>query len=331
MESSRKSNPEPGHESRHAHVAVCIPFNNREDTLPFTLNSIINNGYHKSRVSIVLYDDGSTDNSGLIAKDFIKVHGSMYSKVIYGRSTVPSRGNIAKARNGCFGLARDTQAQYLISVDSDVEMPADAIQGLVDLMEKDRRIGMASVPYTYARHSSGAAQALEVDVTLGCTIISRELLDRIDWKIDERFDKVDDLWLGAQAEKLGFKIMCHNQSRALHLKPIAYRDHLKKRLFEVPHYHYLLLKEGLLTRRLKRTYAYYTAWLLSLVFCLANPSPGTDTCRTAGAWGSPLPFTQKVRCSVTCRHHDDDRACAQHTARHTAAAIQVQRISERSR
>ncbi|MBS7623494.1 glycosyltransferase [Candidatus Bathyarchaeota archaeon] len=259
-----------GHSRGQIHVAVCIPFSNREDTLPVTLKSIVNDGYEKSRVSIVLYDDGSTDSSSLIAEEFIKVYGHKYSQVIYRRSTVPSRGNIAKARNRCFSLARDTQAQYLISVDSDVEMPAGTIQDLVDLAEKDRRVGIASIPYTYAKHSSAASQRLDVDVTLGCTILSRELLDRIDWRINERFDKVDDLWLGAKAEKLGFKIICHNQSRALHLKPIIYRDHLKRRLFEVPRYHYLLLKEGLLTRRLRRTYAYYAAFLLSLAFCLAS-------------------------------------------------------------
>lgn len=252
------------------YIAVCIPVSDRKDTLPVTLKSIANDTYDKSRVVVIFYD-GSTDSSSLILQDFIKEHGSRYFKVIHRRETTPSRGNIAKARNGCFSLARDTEAQYLVSVDSDVEVPQGTLRDLVDFVRKDPQIGMASIPYVYVQDDNEPARTFEVDVTLGCAILSRELLDRVDWKIDERFAKADDLWLGAKAERLGFKIACYRQKRAIHLKPLMYKDHLRKRLLEVPRYHYLLLKEGLLTRRLRRTYAYYGAYLLLPALYLVNP------------------------------------------------------------
>lgn len=250
-------------------IAVCIPVSDRKDTLPTTLRSVVNDPYDKSKVTLIFYD-GSADSSDLILQDFIQKHGSEYAEVVHRREATPSRGNIARARNGCLRLARETRTQYVISVDSDVEIPQGTLEDLVDLARRDPQMGMASVPYIYAEKDSKTSRNFEVDITLGCTILSRKLLDRIDWKIDERFAKADDLWLGAKAEKLGFKIVCYSQKRAIHLKPLVYRDHLKRRLLEVPRYHYLLLKEGLLTRRLRRTYAYYGAYLLLPALYLAN-------------------------------------------------------------
>jgi len=252
------------------YIAVCIPVSDRKDTLPATLKSVANDTYDKSRVVVIFYD-GSTDSSGLVLQDFIKEYGPRYFKVIHRRETTPSRGNIAKARNGCFSLARDTEVQYLVSLDSDVEIPQGTLKDLVDLIKKDPQIGMVSIPYVYAQDNNEPARTFEVDVTLGCTALSRELLDRVDWKIDERFAKADDLWLGAKAERLGFKVACYRQKRAIHLKPLMYKDHLRKRLMEVPRYHYLLLKEGLFTRRLRRTFAYYGAYLLLPALYLVNP------------------------------------------------------------
>jgi glycosyltransferase involved in cell wall biosynthesis len=271
MESSHKSiKLDLNRGDEQIYIAVCIPVSDRKDTLPVTLKSIANDTYNKSSVVMIFYD-GSTDSSSVVLQDFVKEYGPRYFKVIHRRETTPSRGNIAKARNGCFSLARDTEAQYLVSVDSDVEVPQGTLKDLVDFIRKDPQIGMASIPYVYVQDDNEPARTFEVDVTLGCTILSRELLNRVDWKIDERFAKADDLWLGAKAERLGFKIACYRQKRALHLKPLIYKDHLRKRLLEVPRYHYLLLKEGLLTGRLRRTYAYYGAYLLLPALYLVNP------------------------------------------------------------
>ena len=198
------------------------------------------------------------------------MHETEYYSLVYREDPDPSQGNIARARNGCLNLARQTEAEYVVSVDSDVAIDQGTMKALVGLLQNDSVIGMASVPYVYSSNDSQPNNLPDVDITLGCTIISRELLERINWTIDERFAKADDLWLGAMAERLGFKIVSYDQMTATHMRPFVYGDHLRKRISEVPLYHYLLLKEGLLTKRLRRTYAYYSAYLFLPILCLAN-------------------------------------------------------------
>ncbi|MFC1507008.1 glycosyltransferase [Thermoproteota archaeon] len=244
-------------------IASCIPVSDRESTLNRMLESLLKNSYEKNKITLLFYD-GSIDGSSQIIKNFIKKNGSEYHKVIHEKESSPSKGNIAKARNGCFKLAINTNSKYIFSIDSDVEIPLNAIQELVQLIEQDQEIGIASIPYIYLNDDPKSPSSLLVDITLGCTIISRNLLDRINWHIDERFGKADDLWLGSQAEKLGFKVVKHETEKARHLRDFNYKEHLKHRLTQVPNYHYLLLREGLLTKRLKRTYVYYALYLITL-------------------------------------------------------------------
>ena len=243
-------------------IAICIPVSNRKTTLKKTLIAIQKNAYEKNKITLIFYD-GSTDGSSHIIEEFIKENGSGYHQVINEKEPSPSNGNIAKARNGCFKLAMNTNADYIFSIDSDVEIPNNAIRELVQLITNEKDIGIASIPYVYLYEDPKSPTSLPVDITLGCTLLSRNLLDRINWHIDERYGKADDLWLGSKAEKLGFKIVKHEIEKARHLREFNYKEHLKHRLTKVPDYHYLLLKDGLLTKRLKRTYLYYTLYLIT--------------------------------------------------------------------
>ncbi len=263
------TDPASNHGENWPHIAVCIPVSNRKSTLLTTLERIDNDSYNKKKITLIFFD-GSTDSSSQILQDFIQVHEFEYYALVHQREAHPSQGNIARARNGCLHLARQTEAEYIVSIDSDVAISQGTMKALVGLLQRDLLIGMASVPYIYSSDNSQPANSPDVDITLGCTIISRKLLDRVDWTIDERFAKADDLWLGAMAERLGFKLVSYSQMRVTHMKPFSYSDHVRKRMSEVPLYHYLLLKEGLLTRRLRRTYTYYGAYLILPILCLVN-------------------------------------------------------------
>ena len=250
-------------------VSIIIPFRNREKTLSKTLESIYADySYDKEKIALVFFDDHSTDSSSRILKEFIVQHGPLYSQVIQRRKDDASEESIARARNECLSLAKETAVNYVISIDSDVEIPRGTIVDLIGLLRKDNKIGMASIPYAYVE--AGKKYASEVDINMGCTIMSREFLDQVNWTIDDRFTNVDDLWLGAKAEKLGFKVVRLDNKRANHLKEFVYGDHLKNRFLLLPRYHYLLIREGLITRRLKRTYIYYSAYLALSAICLLN-------------------------------------------------------------
>ena len=250
-------------------VSIIIPFRNREKTLSKTLESIYADySYDKKKIALVFLDDHSTDSSSRILKEFIVQHGPLYSQVIQRRKDDASEESIARVRNECLTLAKETAVNYVISIDSDVEIPRGTIADLVGLLRKDNKIGMASIPYAYVE--AGKKYAAEVDINMGCTIMSRKFLDQVNWTIDDRFTNVDDLWLGAKAEKLGFKVVRLDNKRANHLKEFVYGAHLKNRFLLLPRYHYLLIREGLITRRLKRTYIYYSAYLALSAICLLN-------------------------------------------------------------
>lgn len=250
-------------------VSIIIPFRNRGKTLSRTLESIYaDDSYDKKKIALVFFDDHSTDLSPKILKEFIMQHGSLYLQVIQRRKDDASEESIARARNECLSLAKETAVNYVISIDSDVEIPRGTIADLVELLRKDNKIGMASIPYAYVE--AGKKYASEVDINMGCTIMSREFLDQVNWTIDVRFTNVDDLWLGAKAEKLGFKVVRLDNKRANHLKEFVYSNHLKNRFLLLPRYHYLLIREGLITRRLRRTYIYYSAYLALSAISLLN-------------------------------------------------------------
>lgn len=250
------------------HIVICVPFKNYEGTLPITLKSISDNlSYDKKKITLVFYDDCSTDSSSQILKEFIAKNGSSYFDVLLRRGTEPTGGNVAKAINQCFELARTTESKYIVNVEADVEIPRDTLELLVDFIERNATVGMGSIPYVYV---GGDQKTIEVDVTMGCTIISRQLLDEIDWRIDERFDRTNDLWLGAKAERLGFEVVSVRHRTAKHLKPFNYTVHVWDRFLYLPRYHYLLLREGLMTRRLLRSYIYYGSYLLVFILSFIN-------------------------------------------------------------
>jgi len=249
-------------------IAICVPFANYEDTLPVTLKSINDNTYDKGKITLVFYDDCSADSSSQLIKNFIAEHGRSYHSILLERGIESSGGNVARVVNHCFKMASKTESRYVVNVEADVKIPSDALELLVSFLGENTGVGVVSLPYVYA---SGDQKTIEVDVTMGCTIISRTLLEKINWRIDERFDVTNDLWLIAKAEKLGFGVVSYRQRTAEHLKPFHYRTHVRNRLMRLPHYHWLLLKEGLMARRLKRSYLYYSACLLALIASLVNP------------------------------------------------------------
>lgn len=50
-------------------ISIVIPFFNRESTLKYCVNSILNQEYENWE--LILVDDGSNDNSALVCKAFV--------------------------------------------------------------------------------------------------------------------------------------------------------------------------------------------------------------------------------------------------------------------
>ena len=97
-------------------ITVCVPVYNVEKYLRECLDSIFNQDYEN--FDVVMIDDGSTDGSGVICDEYVKLYPQ--------RATVVHKGNegLLLARREGFSRAA---GQYVMSVDSDDMLVSGAL------------------------------------------------------------------------------------------------------------------------------------------------------------------------------------------------------------
>ncbi|MFJ6214289.1 CDP-glycerol glycerophosphotransferase family protein [Streptomyces sp. NPDC092296] len=100
-------------------VTIVVPVYNVEDYLQECLDSLAAQTVF-DKCQIVLVDDGSTDSSGVIAKQFAEQHGNVLLHV-------QENHGLGATRNIGMGLA---QGRYITFCDSDDILPEDAIESL---------------------------------------------------------------------------------------------------------------------------------------------------------------------------------------------------------
>lgn len=106
-------------------ISIIIPVYNVADYLTSCIDSIINQGFKDYEVLLV--DDGSSDNSGLICDEYAKKDDRI--KVLH-----KSNGGVSSARN--LGIEKAT-GEWLYFIDSDDEILPNALQLLVNNIESD--------------------------------------------------------------------------------------------------------------------------------------------------------------------------------------------------
>lgn len=118
-------------ETSPADVTVVIPVYNYGDKLDRAVQSVITQTYP---VKIVIVDDGSTDNSFEVAKQW----QAKYPKII--KAYHKSNGGVATARN--FGIEH-TDTTYICCLDPDDKIEPQFLEACVASLEKDRTLGIA--------------------------------------------------------------------------------------------------------------------------------------------------------------------------------------------
>lgn len=98
-------------------ISVVVPVYNVERYLKKCIDSVLNQTFEN--FELILVDDGSTDNSGLICDDYAKSH--------------PNKIRLIHQANGGLGAARNAgidaaSGEYLLFVDSDDYIEADTLQ-----------------------------------------------------------------------------------------------------------------------------------------------------------------------------------------------------------
>jgi len=120
-------------------ISVVVPVYNVESYIEACVNSIINQTY--SNVEIILVDDGSTDNSGLICDNFAEKDSRI--KVIH----TLNRG-LSAARNE--GI-RNSSGDYIMFIDADDFITLNAVDDIVKKIneQKDVDIVVGKLIYYY--------------------------------------------------------------------------------------------------------------------------------------------------------------------------------------
>lgn len=119
-------------------VTIIIPVYNVEDYLKKCVDSVLNQTY--TNIEIILVDDGSTDNSGIIC-DELKIRDNRI-KVIH-----KVNGGLADARNAAIDVMT---GEYVTCIDSDDWVSEDYISYLLNLLlDKDCDISMVQMKKIY--------------------------------------------------------------------------------------------------------------------------------------------------------------------------------------
>ncbi|WP_089857075.1 glycosyltransferase family 2 protein [Chryseobacterium taeanense] len=94
-------------------ISVIIPMFNAEKTIVKALDSVRNQDYDLKQFEIIIINDGSTDQSKLLAENYRNSHSELDIKVI-----TRENGGVSKARNTGLKLAT---GDYIAFLDSDDE------------------------------------------------------------------------------------------------------------------------------------------------------------------------------------------------------------------
>jgi len=133
-------------------VSVLVPCYNEEKVLKASLESLINQTYPK--YEIIVIDDGSSDNTFLLAKNMEFDNGNISLKAF-------TKQNAGKAHALNFGIEK-ARGELFLAVDADSKLSRDAIELMADYFQ-DPKIGAVagSVYVTNTDNLWTKLQALE--------------------------------------------------------------------------------------------------------------------------------------------------------------------------
>jgi glycosyltransferase involved in cell wall biosynthesis len=112
-------------------ITVLIPAYNASKTISKTLDSVLKQTYDQSKIKFIIIDDGSTDNTLSILKEF--------QSLIPDRVQIISRENkgISQTRNE---LLKSVKTNWFIFLDADDLYTSTAFENLVSCVKVDTDI-----------------------------------------------------------------------------------------------------------------------------------------------------------------------------------------------
>jgi len=189
-------------------ITIGMPVLNRARYLPKTLDALFNCGYPRNKTRLVFVDGYSTDGTLEMLRDFEQSHKNEYRDI----TLIQDSGHIPAARNLCLKNIGDSE--LLIFLDSDVLPAPDFISRLIGLSQVG---GIASIFYSsFSYERPKPAVKFVHTVGMGCTLIKREVLDRVGL-FDTTLPVNEDTDYCLRARKLGYDVVQDTTVQLLHL------------------------------------------------------------------------------------------------------------------
>lgn len=186
-------------------IAVLIPVFNGEKTISRALTSVDYQTYGRENIQLIIFDDGSTDNTQYLALTFCK-EGD-----IYIRSEENKKRGYARNR-----LVDKCNTKYAVWLDADDEMDADKIQQQVDFLMKSYhsyvQTSMKTVcgdktDFKAAKRITDLTELIQENPVNGCTVMFHvQVAKKFRYNENHSVDGLEDWDMWKQVLFAGYEI-----------------------------------------------------------------------------------------------------------------------------
>lgn len=134
-------------------LSIVIPARNEAGHIRNTLQSIICNDYPSDKYEIILIDDYSDDNTGLIAEALFRSHPKINGKVIFLRDVLGDNPGLNSYKKKALETAiLSAHGDYIITTDADCIVPTAWLRTFANVYQQQSvHFIMAPVSFTPAR------------------------------------------------------------------------------------------------------------------------------------------------------------------------------------
>jgi len=118
-------------------VSVVIPAHNEEKTIIRAIKSVLENTYPKTKLEVIVVDDGSTDNTYRITNLYKKAHG-------IENITIVKQTSLGKAHALNNGIRNFAKGDLIMCLDSDSMIAKNAIENAVQYFRDPKVKGLSA-------------------------------------------------------------------------------------------------------------------------------------------------------------------------------------------
>ncbi len=190
------------------------PVKNEEKHVKKTLDSVISQSQKPARWIVV--DDNSEDRTPAILDEYAKRFGWIEILRVHRSGERRPGSPVIRAFNAGYALLRDTDFDFVVKLDCDLDLPPDYFERLMARFHLDDRLGIASGVYLEQKQDRWSLVRMPAYHAAGASkMMRRSCFEDIQGFIPSRgWDTVDEI----RAQIAGWKTRHFEDLKFLHLK-----------------------------------------------------------------------------------------------------------------